>query len=146
MREKGQQSAKILTHLVTYRGKKKEKCLFLLYVGRCKGKTDICLFLFPFFSMNLSLNRNMFGKDHLWRCEVWSIALTFIVFWILTGDCSIALIFNSIMLLFANRGFEASLMMGWKRSVGVEQQERDNERNFANLSVNQPQQWEIWRG
>ena len=47
------------------------------------------------------------------------------------------------MLLFANRGFEASLMMGWKRSVGVEQQERDNERNFANLSVNQPQQWEI---
>ena len=45
MREKGQQSAKILTHLVTYRGKK-EKCLFLLYVGRCKGRTDICLFFF----------------------------------------------------------------------------------------------------
>ena len=49
MREKGQQSAKILTHLVTYRGKKEEKCLFLLYVGRCKGKTDICLFFFSFF-------------------------------------------------------------------------------------------------
>ena len=49
MREKGQQSAKILTHLVTYRGEKKEKCLFLLYVGRCKGKTDICLFFFFFF-------------------------------------------------------------------------------------------------
>ena len=48
MREKGQQSAKILTHLVTYRGKK-EKCLFILYVGRCKGKTDICLFLSLFF-------------------------------------------------------------------------------------------------
>ena len=30
---------------------KKENCQFLLYVGRCKGKTDI----FQFFSMNLSL-------------------------------------------------------------------------------------------
>merc|ERR1711951_78229 len=39
-----------------YVGEKKEKCLFLLYVGRCKGKTDICLFIFFFFSMNLSLN------------------------------------------------------------------------------------------
>ena len=25
---------------------KKEKCQFLLYVGRCKGKTDICQFFF----------------------------------------------------------------------------------------------------
>ena len=74
-----------------------------------------------------SVNRNMFGKDHLWRCEVWSIALTFIVFWILTGDCSIALIFNSILLLFPNWGFEASLMMGWKHSVDVEQQKRERE-------------------
>ena len=48
MREKGQQSAKFLTHLVTYRGKKKEKCWFSLYVGRCKGKTDICQFIFLF--------------------------------------------------------------------------------------------------
>ena len=27
---------------------KKEKCQFLLYVGRCKGKTDICHFSFLF--------------------------------------------------------------------------------------------------
>ena len=32
----------------TYRGKKEEKCQFLLYVGRCKGKTNICQF-FSFF-------------------------------------------------------------------------------------------------
>ena len=55
MREKGQQSAKILMHLVTYRGKKREKCQFLVYVGRCKGKTDICQIFSSFFSMNLSL-------------------------------------------------------------------------------------------
>ena len=61
MREKGQQSAKILTHLVTYREK---KCLFLLYVGRGKGKTDICLFFFSFFSMNLSLSTVY--KRNLW--------------------------------------------------------------------------------
>ena len=44
---------RILWHI----GGKKEKCLFLLYVGRCKGKTDICLFFSSFFSMNLSLTR-----------------------------------------------------------------------------------------
>ena len=39
-----------------YKRKKKEKCQFLLYVGRCKGKTDICQFFFFFlFSMNLFL-------------------------------------------------------------------------------------------
>ena len=32
--------------LVFTKGKKEEKCQFLLYVGRCKGKTDICQFFF----------------------------------------------------------------------------------------------------
>ena len=41
---------------------KKEKCQFLLYVGRCKGKTDICQF-FSFFSMNLSLMCMINQKD-----------------------------------------------------------------------------------
>ena len=50
-------------------GKRKEKCQFLLYVGRCKGKTDICQFFLFFFSMNLSLIKvcesNPSGHDWL---------------------------------------------------------------------------------
>ena len=76
MREKGQQSAKILTHLVTYRGKKKEKCLFLLYVGRCRGKTDICLFFFllffyePFPNIDSLLFRARFWETTKWKEKI----------------------------------------------------------------------------
>ena len=47
MREKGQHRQKFWRILWHIGGKK--KCLFLLYVGRCKGKTDIYLFFSLFF-------------------------------------------------------------------------------------------------
>ena len=72
MREKGQQLAKILTHLVTYQGEKREKCQLLLYVGRCKGKTDI----FQFFSSSFFYEPFSYldpgiggaGKLTIWYC------------------------------------------------------------------------------
>ena len=67
MREKGQQSAKILTYLVTYRGKKKRQIWFLLYVGRCKGKTDICQFFF-FFFFNEPFPKKSAGSLHCSKC------------------------------------------------------------------------------
>ena len=58
MREKGQQSAKFLTHLVTYRGEKKKKnvCFYCTQVGVRAKQTFVCFFFF--FSMNLSLRQH----------------------------------------------------------------------------------------
>ena len=86
--------------LVFTKGKKKEKCQFLLYVGRCKGKTDICQVFFLFFSMNLSLTRHpcfpvpLFSSTCLTSTLDPSAAHSFPH--LFPSDCFCSLIFSSL--------------------------------------------------